>query len=376
MHETTRTPKTRNNAQLPLEEINSNYFKEDTRLSFKNGLSNHILGTRSTNNLHRASYRYDPDALGRQEISKEQLQSQALLFGSSRLSILSSSSKGPGTALEELFQKNAENSQENKRQVSETEPDDLETIRMKLAQTKKEKEGLLRENKHLHEEISSLQQQQRHMISGFSNTSSSFPMQNELVGQISEFMKYDCEEIYYDYLSEKVSHSHIAEFFSICISFVSKSINTHFAQAELILKETGCLESLEGPLFNCMKKAYQPQWKNIRNKCFPDATVSLFVKELSSNFDLKSPDFLIKGLDFIKRMSELSLCMKLIDPELVFNLEELGKNTSYQSLQHNPIDGFLKATSKVITLIPSVRKLKPEGDLILKSLVIEFPVQS
>ena len=46
-----------------------------------------------------------------------------------------------------------------------------------------------------------MQNNLRHMVVGFSNTSSSFPMANELTAKIAEFYKCDCLDMFFDLLA-------------------------------------------------------------------------------------------------------------------------------------------------------------------------------
>lgn len=48
----------------------------------------------------------------------------------------------------------------------------------KLATAKKEKEALVKHNEGLQTEVLSLQNSLRHMVAGFNNTTSDFPMNN------------------------------------------------------------------------------------------------------------------------------------------------------------------------------------------------------
>ena len=70
----------------------------------------------------------------------------------------------------------------------------------KLATARKEKEGLAKEVGRLEGEVAGLQESLRHTVGGFSNTSSSFPMQAELAGKLADFYKCDCLDLFFDLL--------------------------------------------------------------------------------------------------------------------------------------------------------------------------------
>lgn len=61
----------------------------------------------------------------------------------------------------------------------------MKAITQKFSQARKERDSLKRENKELQEEVLSLQSNIRQMVPGFSNTSCSFPMFNELLNKVS-----------------------------------------------------------------------------------------------------------------------------------------------------------------------------------------------
>jgi hypothetical protein len=54
----------------------------------------------------------------------------------------------------------------------------LKVLVSKLAANKKEKEALSKQNEELQQEVLTLQNNLRHMVAGFNNTTSQFPMMN------------------------------------------------------------------------------------------------------------------------------------------------------------------------------------------------------
>jgi FtsZ-binding cell division protein ZapB len=65
----------------------------------------------------------------------------------------------------------------------------LSIVTQKFANAKKEVSDLKKVNKELHSEVMTLQSNIRQMVPGFSNSGSSFPLFNELVNEVSEFLK-------------------------------------------------------------------------------------------------------------------------------------------------------------------------------------------
>ena len=58
-----------------------------------------------------------------------------------------------------------------------------------------------------------LQSNLRQMVSGFSNTSYAFPMQNELIVQIQDFYKYECLDSFFDLLCPELNMKGILFFY-------------------------------------------------------------------------------------------------------------------------------------------------------------------
>ena len=80
---------------------------------------------------------------------------------------------------------------ELQKELTETK-DKLKVITQKFVTVRKERDQFKQENKDLQEEVLQLQSSIRNMVPCFSNTSSAFPMQNEMANIVSEFYKCDC----------------------------------------------------------------------------------------------------------------------------------------------------------------------------------------
>jgi FtsZ-binding cell division protein ZapB len=68
----------------------------------------------------------------------------------------------------------------------------IKAITQKFATVRKERDTVKQENKDLQEEVLTLQSSIRQMVPCFSNTSSAFPMQNEMSNIVAKFYKCDC----------------------------------------------------------------------------------------------------------------------------------------------------------------------------------------
>jgi len=80
---------------------------------------------------------------------------------------------------------------ELQKELAETK-DKLKIITNKFITVRKERDQLKQENKELQDEVMHLQVNMRQMVPCSSNTSSAFPMLNELQNIVSEFYKCDC----------------------------------------------------------------------------------------------------------------------------------------------------------------------------------------
>lgn len=98
----------------------------------------------------------------------------------------------------------------------------------KLSTVKKEKETVQKENKVLQEEVITLQSNLRQMVAGFSNTSSNFPINNEIGGKFAEFYKYECLDIFFDVLSQELNMKGIIVFFCRSFSKIKEVVEKYF----------------------------------------------------------------------------------------------------------------------------------------------------
>jgi len=265
-----------------------------------------------------------------------------------------------------------ENNRGLKEELLETKAK-LRTITGKIGALKKEKENLNKENKTLQEEVMSLQASLRQMIPGFSNTGSSFPMFNELVSKVSEFYKYDCEEIFFDLLCPELNMKGIIFFYFTSFSRMCELIQSYFAPAEMALKKTACMTNLDGPIMNVLRKSFQSTWKNISKQCILHAKLMEVTNEIQDHLKLgeTSEETNEKICEFLKKLGELVLCFYISDPPLVANFKAIGSKVIYNPTKHEPLDGFIKNKDECIVVLPSTHKNTIEGELASKALVLQ-----
>ena len=134
----------------------------------------------------------------------------------------------------------------------------------KLAANKKQREGLVKQNESLQQEVLNLQNNLRHMVAGFNNTTSEFPMGNQLAAKIAEFYKYECLDKFFDLLGpEELTLKGIIYFYLQTFNVAATMVDQYFQPAFAVLRGVGCLESLEGPVMNVLRKAFQTRHKSI-----------------------------------------------------------------------------------------------------------------
>lgn len=118
------------------------------------------------------------------------------------------------------------------------------TVMNKLIASNKERDLLAKENKSLREENLALQTNLRQMIPGFSNTSSSFPIQNELIAKIAEFYKQECLDKFFDLLCPEMTTKGVLYFFTTSFKELKRVVEDYFNPALETLKRTGGFDSI------------------------------------------------------------------------------------------------------------------------------------
>jgi hypothetical protein len=273
--------------------------------------------------------------------------------------------------------KNSDDSPSSSMNPGNEDPNDfkskLKIITSKLQNTKKEKEVLQKENKSLQEEILALQSNLRQMIPGFSNTSSSFPMLNELATQTADFYKYDCVDIFFDILCPELNMKGIIYFYNTSFTKLQELVANYFSPMETAIKKTGGLDNIEGPIMNVLRKSFQNNYKEIFKKCLTPTAVKGVLDEIQANLKLgdNSEDMNKQIQSFLQKMGEIFLCYFICDPPLYSNYKAIGTKVLFNNLKHDPLDGFVKPKEECIVILPSLHKSSSEGEIITKALVLQ-----
>ncbi|CAD8093005.1 unnamed protein product [Paramecium sonneborni] len=243
----------------------------------------------------------------------------------------------------------------------------IKILMNKLQITKKEKEILTKDNQNLQQEILQMQSNLRCMVSGFANTSITFPMTNELTNSIAEFYKCECFDIFFDVLSQELNIKGIIYFFQTSMYRIDKIINEYFTPLFKNILDIACLTTIEGPIINVLRKSFQSNYKQIYEKCMINLiSVKL---ELQKSLKLNNGDIIES---FLNKLAEIMFNCFISDPSLCFDIQSIGQRHQFNQSKNDPIDGFIKNKEECIILMPGVYKNQEQ---MAKSLVLSYSYQ-
>lgn len=175
---------------------------------------------------------------------------------------------------------------------------------------RKERDTLKQEAKDLQEEVLTLQSSIRQMVPCFSNTSSAFPMQNEMANLVSEFYKCDCQDVFFDLLCPELNLDGVVYFFQHSLTPIVEAIERHFSPVEQTLKKVSLLPQplAEGPIVNVLRKTYQSNWKAIHGQCLPASTCEALMKKIQGILSIadEAPHVNSGIVTFLKTLGEVA----------------------------------------------------------------------
>ena len=219
-------------------------------------------------------------------------------------------------------------------------------------------------------EILELQSNMRQMIPGSQNTSSSFPMPNELVDTISQFYKCDFEDLFFDLLGTELSVEGLVYFFKNSIPKLIRCIQGYFESAEDRLREVACIGDLEGPIMNVLRKSYQNNWKEIFKRCLSEEDVNGITREIQATLRIGEASCSTNEVlnAFFMRFSEILFCLHINDPPFRCMDQFIGQRVEFNSLLHDAIDGFIRTGDNCFIILPQI--LKSTGESVLRAGVL------
>jgi len=251
-----------------------------------------------------------------------------------------------------------------------------------LAAAKKERDQYHKDNRELQNEIFILQSNMRQMIPGFSsNTSSSFPMINELQNRLSEFFKCDCQDIFFDLLSPELNMEGIIFFYKNAFTKILDMIRNYFEPLENLMKKTICIEVLWTPIDNVLRKSFQANWRNIYTQMSLEPNYYSIMQYIQNNLKLQdeNPQANKIIVDFLKKTSEIFFCCYISDPQIHIDLSCIGQKAAFNPVKHDSLDGFIKQKHESVCILPACFKghIHAQENCAIKAQVLpcdyEFP---
>lgn len=251
----------------------------------------------------------------------------------------------------------------------------LNVMTNKFITVRKERDQYIKENKELQNEILILQSNIRQMIPGFSsNTSSSFPMSNELQNKLSEFFKCDCQDIFFDLLSPELNIEGIVFFFKTTFVKIQELINLYFEPLENLLKRTLSIDELWSSIDNVLRKSYQANWKKIFIQITSEQNYQKIMNLIQNNLKLQDESPMANKiiLDFIKKSGEIFFICHVSDHPILLDTNSIGQRVQFNTLKHESVDGFIKNKHESIIILPSCNKGINMNDIVVKAQVLPF----
>ena len=197
------------------------------------------------------------------------------------------------------------------------------------------------------------------MIPGFSNnTSSSFPMTNELQNKLSEFYKCDCQDIFFDLLSPELNMDGIVYFYKNSFSKIHDLIIQYFEPLEKVMKKTLCMDDIYSTIDNVLRKSYQSNWKKIYIQLCNDQNIKQIMGFIQNSLKLRDEDDTANKiiLEFLKKLTEILFFCHISDPPIIIDYNNLGQKVMFNIIKHESVDGFIKQKTECITILPSCFK--------------------
>lgn len=219
------------------------------------------------------------------------------------------------------------------------------------------------------------------MIPGFSsNTSSSFPMLNELQNKLSQYYKCECQDLFFDLLCPELNMDGLVFFFRESFLKIQDMVSSYFLPLEMVLKKTLVVDDLWSSIDNVLRKSYQSNWSKMMSNIFSDSAYRGIMLYIQSNLKLQEEDESANNaiIEFLKKTAFILFYCHISDPIIKVDILSIGQAVQFNSSKHETIDGFAKPKHECIVLLPSCYKTNFNSEnLIVKSQVLpidyEFP---
>ena len=248
----------------------------------------------------------------------------------------------------------------------------------KLAKLYAENQTLARENENIQKENQNLSTNIREMNPGFtSNTSNSFPMITEIQIKINDYIKIICQDIFFDLLlPTEIDIKDIILFFKIFFDVIEKKIQGYFLPLVKQITETLKIPELWKPIANVLKKTYQYNWKAIYSNLEKQIDFEGISNDVKKRIFISKEDMIDdidqSIIDFAHKTFDVLFMCYICDPEMLIDVNQIGNQVFFNSVPHDPIDGFIKPTQKSYIILPAFYKgtTPSKNTMIVKSQVI------
>jgi FtsZ-binding cell division protein ZapB len=253
-------------------------------------------------------------------------------------------------------------------------------ITMKFANVRKERDALKKENQELQNEVLSLQNSMREMIPSGNNTSSCFPIHNEINNLVIDFFKGDCIDIFFDILSLELNMDGVSYFYKNIFTPLVTAVSEYFRPAFDSIMRAAKIERIEMPVLNVLKKVFQNNWKSISSTIFSKKEICKILNSIQLEFKLGESERNKAEVDkrleeYIRKAGEICIICYLSEPQLTISTDTITAICNYNAIKHESVDGFLKSKEECIIVLPPV--LNEKSELIVKAHVLpisyEFP---
>ena len=254
----------------------------------------------------------------------------------------------------------------------------------KLSKLYTENLALVKDNEKLMKDNLKLNTNIREMNPGFtSNTSNSFPMITEIQIKINDYIKIICQDVFFDLLlPSEINIKGIILFYKTFFQKIEEVIQNYFSPLESQIKETLKITDQWKPIANVLKKTYQYNWKAIYSNIEKNINFVKILKDLKKNLFSKDnlDDDIDKNiLEFAHKTYEIVFMCYICDPEIFIDVNQMGNYVYFNSVTHDPIDGFIKPTQSSFIILPAFYKglIPSKNTMIVKSQVIAedyFPI--
>ena len=195
-------------------------------------------------------------------------------------------------------------------------------------------------------------------------------MLTELQIKINDYIKLLCQDIFFDVLQPNLNLEGVIFFFKTIFIKISEITFNYFSPIENIIKQTLFIDFLYEPIDNVLRKAYQSNWKIYFNEYQKMINYKNIIIEINKKLNLNSNNKIIK--EFLEETSKIFFLCYICDPQIIININQIGKEVRFNNMIHDSMDGFIKSKQFSTIILPMFYKGKEATNesTIIKSQVL------